>query len=642
MRPPLRLLAVLSLAAGLTTACRQPPELPWQRTDLWAAKPRVEASPFRNPAKPPYRDATGYLGAAEVRDLAEVPPETFTVYPHQAAGQVRSLEQVAGSRLSFPLQLGREAYFTFTPILDPRQSPGARFRVLVRRDGGEQLLATVSPTPPPPELPPLAPAAERVELPGAAGEVIELLLEVEAPESPSPGGEPFWGAWASPSVFSRGSLPARPRQGPPNLILIGVDTLRADHVGAFRGSGAQATPSLTPALDRLAADSDLWLDAYSTFNVTNPSFASILTGLYGKNHGVYDLKTPLPESHITLAEVLSGRGYESLAVISAHHLGPHNSALGQGFGAVELADEHFAAEAPVEIAMSWIAERQRPESRRPFFLWLHLFDPHTPHTPPRPYAEGVAPSAPNGLGPPGPLTPFREGGLPRYAQPVLAGEPRLYASEVAYVDHQLDRLLDFLRSRGRLDDTVIALVADHGENLGEHGILCRHIGLWETTTHVPLAIRWPAALRHEGRGAGQRFTGLVQTIDLFPTLLGGLGVPVPPQDGEDLYQLTAAGQGGRRAVFSEDASHLGVTVRSRDYRLVRAQGNPVVPDGSHLYALTSDPGEEHDLAGQGLAIEAQLARVLDAWLADRRDAPEALSRELSPAEIARLKALGYL
>jgi arylsulfatase A-like enzyme len=405
-------------------------------------------------------------------------------------------------------------------------------------------------------------------------------------------------------------------------------------VGAYASPGAPAWagPSLTPAIDRLAAESDLFLDAYSTFNVTNPSFASILTGLYGKNHGVYDLKTPLPPAHTTLAEVFDRAGYDTLAVIAARHLGDHNSGLGQGFDATVRADEHLAAEMAVETAMDWIAGREAP-----FFLWLHLFDPHTPHTPPSPYALGLRPAAPAGLAPVAAWLPFRSPGPAAYEQPVLAGSPRLYAGEVAYLDRQVDRLLDYLESRGLLKNTLVALVADHGENLGEHGMLCRHIGLWETTTRVPLLVRWPGPSR-----PGRRIAGLVETIDLFPTLLAAAGLPVPPQDGTDLRELTRDGRRGRPAVFAEHASRMGVTVRSREFRYVRSAGNPHLADGPYLYELATDPGEARSLAGSGLAAEASLATLLDRWLAELRPAPGASPRELTAEELERLRSLGYL
>jgi arylsulfatase A-like enzyme len=465
---------------------------------------------------------------------------------------------------------------------------------------------------------------------------VDLLFQIDAPADtlvPVPG-RPFPTALVgSPAFYQRQPLPrgepAAERPDRPNILLIGIDTLRADHLGAWG-----RTPSLTPSMDRLAGQSDVWLDAYTAFNVTNPSFVSIQTGLYGKNHGVYDLQTPLPQSHTTLAEHLRGAGYETLAIISASHLGDHNSGLGQGYQEVTRATEHFSGELAVDMALDWIATRK---GRNPFFVWLHLFDPHTPHTPPQPFALGFRPANASGLDPVRAWVPFRQPGPRSFDEPVLGGNRDLYDGEVAYLDRQIGRLLAFLESRGVLETTLVALVADHGESLGEHGILYRHVGLHDTTTHVPLMIRWPGRER-----TGRRIEGLVQSIDLFPTLLEAAGLQVPPEDGIDLRELTGAGKHGRRAVFAEHSGKLGLMVRTLDYKYILSQGNTrFIPDGAYLYDLKADPGETRNLAGTGLPVEQRLGDLLRRWLVDRRSSPGTRQREQSDEEKARLKALGY-
>jgi arylsulfatase A-like enzyme len=298
--------------------------------------------------------------------------------------------------------------------------------------------------------------------------------------------------------------------------------------------------------------------------------------------------------------------------------------------------------------MAWIdarADRARAAGEAgataaPFFAWLHLFDPHTPHTPPGPYAVGFRPSGWNGLGPVTSWIPFRRPGERSFAQPVLGGERDLYAGEVAYLDRQVDRLMGFLASRGLLDQSVVALVADHGENLGEHGIDYRHAGLWDTTVHVPLLVRWPAA---SGQPGERRLEGLVQTLDLFPTLLAGAGVEPPAgQDGTDLRQLTHDGRLGRRAVFAEHSNGTGVMARTATHKYVRMAGERSISDGVYLYNLANDPAEKRNLAGRGLPVERELAALLDRWLKDRREAPAAESRTLSEEERRQLEALGYL
>lgn len=612
----------------LTTlpACRprteEPPPGAWERVDLWRTAPVTELTPLE------FKEATfrriSFLGTEEVRDLSRVPPEQLAAFPKRTAGQVRALEQRASTLIHWTIQPGRDAYFSFTP-LGALNGCDCTYRVGVREPPDKvREIYRVKAEP----MAPFAPAAVEVDLSAWAGRRIDLLTHIEGSSAAPPGQAVPSALWGSPALYSRKAVHVARRDGPPNILLIGVDTLRADALGAWGRN-----PSLTPSLDRLAGQSDVWLDAYSAFNVTNPSFASILTGLYGKNHGVYDLKTPLPPERTTLAEVLSGAGYDTLAVISASHLGNAHSGLGQGFREVHTATEHYAAEFPVDLAMDWLTARRD----KPFFIWLHLFDPHTPHTPPEPYALGFRPAAAAGLSPVRAWIPFRQTGPRSFTENVLGGQRDLYDGEVAYLDRQVGRLLDFLESRGMPEDTLIAVVADHGENLGDHGIFFRHLGLWDSTTHVPLMIRWPGRERE-----GRRFAGLVQTIDLFPTLVATAGLPIPPQDGTDLRELTGERHQGRKAVFSEHAERLSVSVRTAGWRYGVNEGNDrLLPNGPYLYDLRTDPQETKSLAGQGLPAEKELNDLLLRWLATRQRGARPESKELTEEEKGGLRALGY-
>jgi arylsulfatase A-like enzyme len=224
---------------------------------------------------------------------------------------------------------------------------------------------------------------------------------------------------------------------------------------------------------------------------------------------------------------------------------------------------------------------------------------------------------------------------------VLGGQSDLYDGEVAYADREIGRLLDALAARGLLENTIVVLVADHGENLGEHGIRYRHAGLWDTTLHVPMMIRWPGATR-----TGTLRSGLVETLDLFPTLLRGTGLPLAASDGVDLAELIDTRpdrpKAGRRAVFAEHANGTGAMVRTARYKYFESHGETQVPEGAHLFDVAADPGEVHDLAGQGLAAEAELAEVLRLWLGERRPHAGVLPQSLSEEDRARLRALGYL
>jgi arylsulfatase A-like enzyme len=243
-----------------------------------------------------------------------------------------------------------------------------------------------------------------------------------------------------------------------------------------------------------------------------------------------------------------------------------------------------------------------------------------------------------GLAPVRNWTQFRAPGPRAFTEAVLGADKDLYDGEVAYLDHQLGRLLDWLDGHGYGENTIVVVVADHGESLGEHGIRFRHVGLHDTTTHVPMMIRWPGRERN-----GRKIHGLVQSIDLFPTLLKAAGIEPPLNDGVDLKELTGEKRQGRRAVFAEHAGKLGLMVRTRDYKYILSQGNTFIPDGAYFYDVRKDPQELRNLLGQGLPAEKQMSDLLTRWLADRKNGkPQTIPRNLTPEEEARLRALGYL
>jgi arylsulfatase A-like enzyme len=679
-RRPLRYLPVAACAAACLlsllalAACHKKPPLgkPWVHLDLTRERPFVEATPPGVNEDLVFTQRTAPLGGAEVRDMSKVPPDQKQQFPQSSAGEIRVVEQTTFSRLKWRVHIDDGSYVSFIPLGWEKPCPGCKFRFGIRdKPGSVKVLYELEAKP----LAAPAPKAVEIDLSAYADQDIDLLFQIDGPPAPAPGQLPPSVLWGSPALYSRQPQTTAFHPSRPNILLVGVDTLRADRLGPWG-----RRPSLTPSIDRLAEESDVWTEAFSTFNATNPSFVSIMTGLYGKNHGVYDLHTRLPAAFTTLAARLAGAGYQTMAIIAARHLGDHNSGLGQGFAEVTRADEHFAAELGVDQTLDWVAAHcTRP---RPFFVWLHLFDPHTPHTPPDPYADGLRPAGPMGLGPVRAWVPFRAPGPRAFDEPVLGGNRDLYDGEVAYVDRQVGRLLDGIASRGLLDNTLVALVADHGENLGEHGLLYRHVGLFDTTTHVPLLVRWPGPPR-----PGRRYDGLVQTIDLFPTLLAAAGLPVPPQDGIDLRRLSPvsrtaaadtgaapglvaaawarqpdapsdavataagpalAGPGGRRAVFAEHSNGSGEMVRTREFLYSVSRGNTAaIPDGPSLYDLRADPNETRNLAGRGLAAERELAGLLDRWAAQRRPHPgspadQARPHPLSDEDAARLRALGYV
>lgn len=615
------LLALLGMSGCTPTT---PPGGGWQRVDLSVEPPRVEVMHGDEEGAEPFEQRIGLLGTAEVRDLERIGPQRVNL----PAKMIRVLEQRAGSRLAWSLELGEAPRFSFTPVGTRRTRCACRYAVAVR-DGDGTLTPLLRVAADPVRDP--APGRIDVDLGPWAGETVDLLLSVEAPGGVTVQHDrPIAADWGSPVVTHRvRRVPSRRSAERPNVLLVGIDTLRAEALGVY----GTRQPSVSPALDRFAQECDVWLDAFSTFNNTNPSFISIHTGLYGKNHGVYDLVTPLPEEHTTLAEVFSEGGYDTLAVLAARHLRPRTSGLGQGFGEVIGAPRQFGAELVVDEAMRWIDAH----GERPFFAWVHLFDPHTPHAAPLPYAAGLRPEQPTGWQPVDGWIPFRPIGLHPYREARLGGHHELYGGEVAYMDRQLDRLFAYLADRGLLESTVVAIVADHGENLGEHGQYTSHNGLWDTTTHVPLMIRWPGAERR-----GRRLEGLVQTLDLFPTLLEAARLPVPEQDGIPLDELTGEGRSGRRAVFTEHANYMGIAVRTREHRYYESVDNFRIPDGRYLYDIEADPDETESITDEQPAVAGELAAAVERWIAARRTGDHPAPRDLSPEEAERLKALGYV
>lgn len=604
--------AALAGWAALAGACA-PRAAPWRQVDLAFAAQRLEDL-----------DGKARRGSAERRVVPLGPPDLRdpTARPRAPAaaireatlppGRVLALAQPANTRLVFSLAVGAEAFVEFRPF-GAADSP-ARHRVLLRRAGVERELwraAEPSADWPPPEM-------VQVALPAAP---IDLLFELRSLD-----GGPREGLWVSPRLVFRDPA-ARPRRPPgeerPNLVLLGADTLRADALGAYG-----RRPSLTPALDALAAESDVWLEAFTTFNITAPSFASILTGLYGREHGLYDNRSRAAPELVTIAELLAERGYATAAFLSARHL--ETSGIAQGFAEVAAPERHGAGELAVNQAMDWLEE-----VREPFFLWVHLYDPHTPHSPPGRAALGYVPAEPSGLRLPERWVPFRAPGPLPFRQGRLAAHERLYEGEVVYLDRQVGRLLDVLRSRDGLARTVIAVVADHGENLGEHDLRFNHWGLFEPVVRVPLMIRWAGRARQ-----GRRLTGLVQTLDLFPTLVRAAGLEAPATSGKDLLELAAAG--GRPAIYAEQMERRGPMVRTRRHKFFFERPGPSAPGSERLYDLDADPAEGTNVAARDPLRVARLSALLARWSAPAGGVAAAATAALDARELAELHSLGYL
>ena len=395
-----------------------------------------------------------------------------------------------------------------------------------------------------------------------------------------------------------------------NVLLITVDTLRADHLGCYGYSAAQ-----TPVMDRLAGDGVLFERAETAAPITLPAHVSILTGTYPAYHGVRNNGVyRLGPRAVTLAEVLHDHGYATGAVISGYPLATRFG-LSQGFDSY---DDHLPPERTRQIGFR---ERRAEEvarrgsdwlasvGQRRFFLWLHFFDPHAPYDPPSPLAERF------------PQSP--------------------YDGEVAYVDQEIGKVLEKLEAIGQLNKTVVVLVSDHGEGLGDHAEATHGVFLYESTIRVPMILSLPGPLPR-----GRRVSTPVRTIDLMPTLLRLVDLPPPEElQGTSLLPLTS-----RRPPdlllksLSESLlprenygwSELSA-LRIGDWKFI-------LSPREELYDLRTDPGEKKNLAtardGDATRMKEEIHRLMqDAAVSG---APIAYRQELDETARERLRSLGYL
>ena len=410
--------------------------------------------------------------------------------------------------------------------------------------------------------------------------------------------------------------PAAPEKpAPPNLILITIDTTRPDHLGCYGDRRAE-----TPHLDALAKEGAIFTQAIAVAPLTLPSHVSILTGLYPPRHGVRDnADFRLPESETTLAEHLKSRGYACAASVGTYILAGELG-LSQGFDSYDeprrpsrpsVADgASLRFEPIVERAAAYVVNDAITAidkmKDRPFFLWVHLYDPHEPYAPPPSYRERFA--------------------------------GRLYDGEIASVDAELGRLFEQVKTLGLTDRTVIAATADHGESLGEHGEDTHGLLVYDSTLRVPLIIRYPAKIK-----AGTRYDGLVSGVDVAPTLLELLGQPpLPAAQGRSVAAALAGGSiPEREPVYAESL----YGERAYGWAPLRTLRSPIekfidAPE-RELYDLAADPRESKNLA----ASRATSAGSWQERLASEEHAigtadPSAIA-EMSDEQRARVASLGY-
>ena len=410
--------------------------------------------------------------------------------------------------------------------------------------------------------------------------------------------------------------PAAPAAGW-NLLLVTLDTMRADHLGCYGRARAD-----TPALDGLAARGVRFDQAQSAVPLTLPSHATILSGLLPPRHGLRDNgRGTLPPDVDTLATRLGAAGYRTGAFVGAFVL-DHRYGLARGFAHydddIPRQGSELEAERPgrevVDRALAWLDETATPRAasadaeRKPFFAWVHLYDAHAPYEPPEPY---------------------------RSRHP---GDP--YAGEVATVDAQVERLLSWLARRGVTDRTLIVVAGDHGEGLGDHGELTHGLLLYQPTLRVPLLLAAPGIL------APRVVRAPVGLADVAPTVAQLLGQPLAgARDGRDLSaSLLAAAEPAAADVYAETRypTNFGwsplFALRRGDLKYISAPSVRPAP-GAELYDLAGDPAEAHDLRAARRRETAALAQALAALGKEERQAAPATEDAESRA---RLAALGYV
>jgi arylsulfatase len=419
-------------------------------------------------------------------------------------------------------------------------------------------------------------------------------------------------------------------------VLVTLDTTRADAISSL---GAPA--GTTPRLDALAAQAALFSEARSDSNVTNPSHASIMSGLRALDHGVLNHVTRLPEGVDTLPEAFARAGYATAGFASSRHVGPDFG--WRGFEVLPNMRKDRSARETTDLALEWLSG----VGDRPHFLWVHYWDPHMQYEPAPELAKRFYPG--DRTAGPGPRIAdapyFRL--LPREGVLAWLGDtrdpawaPAMYRAEVHATDAELGRLLDAVMGRPG-ERTAIVVTADHGEALGEHGIYYAHTGLHEPQLRVPLVVRVPglAPLRSEA---------MVSTLDIAPTLaeLAGVELRNAGLSGISLARLLRGEPEPRiaeRTTFVyQNAHNFAVAVRRGDWKLVWpiAADHPVLGTEPQLFDLARDPGELRDLSAAEPARVAELRGVVEPWLA--RGPVERRTEHLDPEALEQLRALGYL
>jgi arylsulfatase A-like enzyme len=615
-----------------------------------------------------FRDAEGADFALEslrvvprTEHLAQVPAG---VGWHGLAGIFReTLVARSPERLTWQQDLGEDAWLDLA-IGTPETHP-VTFRVEARSEGREPVVRVRTVTKP------NRWESFAVELDELAGRRATVSLSVSSEE------EGRIGFWGSPAIRHRHAEPASiaptaaraelgPAGPPRGVIVIVADTLRSDHLDAW-GYHRPTAPNLAA----LAAEGTRFADNISQGSWTKVAVSSLLTSLYASSHGVYDIPHKIPASVTTLTEVFREAGYATFHTSSVTFSGK-NSNLHQG---VEVLHERESIDdlgdyrsktsrTYVDRLLPWLEDHRD----QPFFVFLHVFDPHSPFRPMSPYDrrwlddDAIARHEQHLEKVDDVVKVFHH--LPSAEQlaeaavdteTFVTAEKAWYDGSIRAMDYEIARLLERLQELGLRDDTLIAFVADHGEEFLEHGNHWHGHSAYGELVNVPMFVTWPARVP-----AGLIIEETTQSIDLMPTLLELAQLPIPESaQGSSLLPLLAepheAGSAGwsRRAVFTERKNPPGeATEGTADSFAVLADGwkliwNVVVRDDRpeiELFDHHNDPLNRVNVADRHPQVVADLRGRLESWremVEAQRVSAEDAGAEIDPEELAQLRALGY-
>jgi len=484
--------------------------------------------------------------------------------------------------------------------------------------------------------------AERVVAPGDAWEAVAVDLEPArahatelafsvACDPATPGVTLARAArWRVPLVRRRDRAAQR------NLLLVTVDTLRADHLGAY----GYVRPT-SPRIDDLARRGLLFREAETVQSATWPALTSLYTGLHPSAHGVIWNGWKPRARFVTLADLLHSRGYDTSAFLANMKGTEH-----PGFSRLFLARGADQAEEDRAATAAAIAQLERVRDR-PFFLWLHLISPHADYAPPSPYDAFAAAAGSSVGGRVTELVAARERGVKLTAADV-AHVVGLYDGEIAYVDSEVGRLLDALRGHGLEERTLVVFAADHGEDLHEHNRYFFHSpSMYSSSLRIPLIMALPGVLPRGGETDHP-----ASLVDVAPTVLGLLGLPAPSSfQGVNLLPGGAVpARPARTAVFSETSGRI-FSVSTPEWRLVynperlvpEAPGGPYPIGRTELFDRRRDPREQGNVAALHPEVVQALVAEVEAWR--RRDLREGAAdavQTIDPSTAEELRALGYI